>query len=313
MSEEAEPEEPPLPSESEEDAPRSDDDEVPFESIDASRLLPGPDALTADEGTRLLGRRPGRVIVWAGDRDTGKTTLTCELYERLRRGETELRFAGSQTLLALEERSHPSRAISGRTVRETHRTERDPEGRELLHLEVRDRNQGPVNLLLADLPGETFRELRDSVTFPEDVPLIGRADKLVFLADGERLADPKRRPLVQSGIRQLLQRFRAAGLPDERTSIALVVTMWDLMVDDPDASSYWTPREAELLSELREIDAQASHFRVSARPPTGWGHDDHMETLTRWLTEPPPTSRDPRLHSSRRRPRVRQPKALRRS
>ncbi len=291
----------------------SAEEEVPFETVDSSRLLQAPDALTAQEANGLLAERPGRVVVWAGDSDTGKTTLSCELYERMRRGETALKFAGSRTLLALEQRSHPSRAISGRRVRETHRTERDPDDRELLHIRAQDSKHGLLNLILADLPGETFRELRDHVTVPDDVSVLRRADKLAFLADGARIVDPKQRSMVQTGIRQLVQRLTAAGLPDRRTAIALVVTMWDLVVDDPVGSAYWEEREDALLSELREIDPEVGHFRVSARPPPDWTHETNMESLTRWVVAPPPVVRDPRLPSPRPIPRIRQPKALRRA
>src|SRR4051812_2781381 len=106
----------------------------PFESVARSNLLVGPDALDTNEAGRLLAQDPGRVVVWAGERASGKTTLSCELYERQRRPEARLQFAGSETLLALEQRVHPSRAASGRRVQETRRTERDPDGRELLHL-----------------------------------------------------------------------------------------------------------------------------------------------------------------------------------
>jgi hypothetical protein len=210
-------------------------DASPFEQVDAATLLPGPDALNPDEAGHLLARRAGRVVVWAGERESGKTTLTSEIYERQRRPDAPLSFAGSSSLLALERLAHPSRASSGRRVRETRRTERDPEGRELLHLALAPPKSVPVELLFADLPGEVFRQLRDNEIGPADLPLLVRADKLALLADGTRLADPHRRANVVSGIRQLLRAIHANGSLDHRTELALVVTMWDRIVDNQDA------------------------------------------------------------------------------
>ena len=219
-----------------------DQNPAPFEEVDSAALLPGPDALDPREAGRLLARRAGRVIVWAGERASGKTTLTCELYERQRRPGNELRFAGSETLLALERLAHPARASSGRRVRETRRTESDPEGREILHLALAPRSGEPVDLLLSDIPGEVFRQLRDNEITPAELPVLKRADKLALLADGARIVDSDARANVASGVRQLLRAIGANGALDPRTELALVVTMWDRVAGDRQAEDYWTSR-----------------------------------------------------------------------
>jgi hypothetical protein len=266
-----------------------------FEQVDIANLLPGPDALDSEEAGRLLARRPGRVIVWAGERASGKTTLTSEIYERQRRPDEPLRFAGSDSLLALERLAHPSRAKSGRRVRETRRTERDSEGREILHLALAPRGSMPINLLFADLPGEVFRQLRDNEIAPADLPLLVRADKLALLADGMRLADPDRRANVASGVRQLLHAIHASGTLDERTELALVVTMWDRIVGNQDTESYWATREQQLMSELRSIDPDAPVLKVAARAPGDWEHSDGMSALIDWVTKPVRVTTDPPL------------------
>jgi Double-GTPase 2 len=266
-----------------------------FEPADTATLLPGPDALDSQEAGRLLARRSGRVVVWAGERASGKTTLTSELYERQRRPGESLLFAGSDSLLALERLAHPSRANSGRRVRETRRTERDPEGRELIHIALAQPGSVPVNLLFADLPGEVFHQLRDNEISPADLPLLVRADKVALLADGVRLADPDRRANVASGIRQLLRAIHTNGTLDERTELALVVTMWDCVVGDQEAESYWAAREQQLTSELRNIDPQAPVLKVAARAPADWGHSDGMRALADWVMKPVRVTTDPPL------------------
>lgn len=269
----------------------------PFGEAAVGPALVGADALDAVEATRLLAQQSGRVVVWAGERESGKTTLSAELYERQRRPGVAYYFAGSETLLAFEQRAHPARAASGRRVRETRRTERDPEGRELLHLALAEAGVPPINLLFADLPGEVFRDIRDNVTHPDEIPLLRRADKLAFVADGFRISDPKRRSLVVSGIRQIIDRLRAARLPHPETQLALVITMWDRVSGDEEAETYWTARERELLEEVRLLDPEAPLIRVAARAPLDWGHDDNMDALRAWILAPPRRGRAPKLRA----------------
>ena len=283
---------------------------MPFEEVDSATLLPGPDALDPLEAGHLLARRPGRVIVWAGERESGKTTLSCELYERQRKPGNHLRFAGSETLLALERLAHPSRASSGRRVRETRRTERDPDGRELLHLALAPPSAQPVDLLLADLPGEMFRQLRDHEITTAELPVLARADKLALLADGARLVDPNTRANVASGIRQLLQAIHANGALDPRTELALVVTMWDRIAGHQETEEYWVAREQQLTAELRSIDPQAPVFRVAARAPADWPHPDGMRALTDWLMHPVRVTMDPPVADGVIPGGLRQPKRL---
>jgi len=70
--------------------------EAPPEAYSNHDLLRGPDPLTAEEASALLAKGPGRVVVWAGERGSGKTTLTAELYERHRLGTAATNFVGSR-------------------------------------------------------------------------------------------------------------------------------------------------------------------------------------------------------------------------
>lgn len=290
-------------------------DAPPFEEADSSLLLSSADALDSEEASRLLAADRGNVVVWAGERSSGKTTLTCEIYERQRKPKAPVTFAGSQTLLALEQVTHPARAASGRRIKETRRTERDPEGREILHLALIPPGEQLINLLIGDLPGEVFRELRDNVGDVEDLPLLERADKLALVADGARLRDQTTRAAVTSGVRQLLTRLRAAGLPHPRTELALVVTMWDQVADDATVKAYWEPREKSLLELIRSVDLDAPLFRVAARAPADWNGQSDMDALRDWLLAKPRPATDPQLRTfswpSWLVPRLRRPKRLR--
>lgn len=288
--------------------------EPPFEDFGSGQLLRGSDLLTAREASRALAKGEGRVIIWAGERRSGKTTLTVELYERHRVGRAITMFAGSQTLLGFEERVHPARAASGRVMPHTPRTETDPDGRDLLHLAVRAPDGEHSHLLFADLPGELFRRIRDNDLSATDVPLLQRADKLAILVDGDRLADPARRSTVVSNARQLIERLSTGGLPNPRTETMLLATKLDKIVVAGDgALEYWEPREEDLLRRLRELDPMAQVLRTSARE--GSDPDDGMDELMRWLLEAPHELPDPPLPRISEAPgrlqRIRQPKGLR--
>lgn len=266
----------------EEESAVSEEAAIPFEEVDPEGLLPGSERLDTVEASRLLAQGPGRLVVWMGERDSGKTTLNTHLYERQRRAGEDTRFAGSRTLLALERLAHPRRAVSGRAVAETHRTELDPDGREILHLAL-EVGEDRVHLLLADLPGELFRQMADNQLPASELPFLPRADKLALLIDGGRLRDQGARASVLTRARQLIERLQAESLPHARTELALVVTKWDLLVGDSSTLSYWQPREEELLAEVRALDPDAQHLRVAAGAPAGDLADNGVPALRTWL------------------------------
>ena len=266
---------------------------APFEEVDTGSLLLGADLLNAEEASRLLALAPARLVVWMGERDSGKTTLTTQLYERQRRGGEDTRFAGSRTLLAFERLVHSGRAVPGRAVPWPRRTELDPDGREILHLAL-NVGEDRVHLLLADLPGEVFRQLADNQLATSGIPLLRRADKLAVLVDGARLCDHDTRASALTRARQLVERLQADPLRHPSTELALVVTKWDRVGGDTSALDYWRPREEQLLAEVRALDPDARNLRVAAGAPPGYAHDDDgVAALRSWLLAPGRAQIDP--------------------
>ena len=239
----------------------------------------GVEQLDPDEVERLLANRPSRLIVWLGEPGSGKTTLAIELYERQRRGIRGVRFAGSWTLLALEQLAeHRRRTTETEPAR---RDDLDPESREVLHLAL-STGDTPLHLLMADLPGEVFRRLADNQLSVDSIEWLGRADKLVLLVDGAGLRDVAQRSRSVTRVRQLIERLASAGVlgPDKR--LALLVTKWDLVADDAAATAYWEQRESELLQDMREFDSAAVALRAQA--PVG-AVSDGVAGLRDWLLE----------------------------
>src|SRR5579871_1730128 len=82
--------------------------ELEDQVVDEHALF-GPELLSPEEASRLLARGPGRLVVFMGERGSGKTSLCLELYERQRHSGADAMFAGSWTLLAFEELAHHRR------------------------------------------------------------------------------------------------------------------------------------------------------------------------------------------------------------
>lgn len=282
-------------------------------SVVPADQLRGSDLLTTEDASRIAAHGSGRMVVWAGERRSGKTTLSAQIYERHRDGRAATQFAGSETLLGFEERMHPSRASSGRVEPYMQRTELDPEGRDLLHLALRSGGAETIDLLIADLPGEIFRQLRDRELEVDSVPLMNRADKLAVLIDGEMLAESGNRSSAVSFTRQLIESLREGALAGEEMDVMLVTTKLDkLQAAGPSAENYWNEREPDILAELREISPAANSIRVAAQGLEDQGKDDGMEGLVSWLLgESPEPSERPAAASFRptaRIQRIRQPR-----
>ena len=253
---------------------------------DSVTTLLGAELLDSEGASQILARGPGRVVVWMGERGSGTTTLIARLYERQRLPGEDARFAGSSTLLAFEALANQlALAVGGSTASRDHPT-RDADGRQIYHLAL-SHGVDRVNLLLADLPGELFRAVADNQLALSAIPLVRRADKLVLIVDGARLRDPAARSTVLTRVRQLLERLAADSLPHPSTELALVVTKWDLIVEDPDTLAYWQAREHQLAADVRELHAGAEHVRVAAGAPASFPQDDGVGALRSWLLAPP--------------------------
>jgi nicotinamide riboside kinase len=255
------------------------------EADDAATPLLGTGLLDPEEAGQLLARSPGRVVVWMGERDSGKTTLTARLYERQRYAGEDVRFAGSSTLLAFEALTYRRHLAAGGRSAPPAQSLRAGDAHQIYHLAL-TYDAERLNLLVADLPGELFRAVADNQLALSSIPLVRRADKLALIVDGARLRDPGERASVSTRVRQLLERLAADSLPHAGTELALVVTKWDLIAD-------WQAREHQLAASVRELHAEAEHVRVAAGAPASFPQDDGVGALRSWLLAAPGTTPDP--------------------
>lgn len=251
-----------------------------FEDVDGKPFEAGPspewqtlpqtglfDLAAAD----ALGRREAtKIVAVIGERGGGKTTLVSAVYERLLGGRfAGHAFAGSRTLSGLEERSFLSRAASGRDEPTTPRTS-GQEGLSFFHLALAptERPTDRVSMLLSERAGEHYRNIRDRPAGIKELPELWRADHLVFVIDGGRMAKSDLREELQASVRQLVRIVRDAGLP-QAPKVEVVATKMDLFPKSGAARRRLVDFQKRL-TELFSADfADFAHFAVTARDPKG--------------------------------------------
>ena len=117
----------------EKERPQTESASEEIEYDDAIHFHSG-EALTYPEGSSILRRAGGKVIVVIGAQFSGKTTLLSRIYEEFERGKfAGMRFAGSMTLLEYSRRCWLASCGSMRKKPDTERT-KDWESDRLLHL-----------------------------------------------------------------------------------------------------------------------------------------------------------------------------------
>lgn len=254
------------------------------------------DAMRLEDASVITVSGPSRLIVLAGEGDSGKTTVITSLYERFLKGPfCNLLFAGSLTLPGFEQRVFDARMDSGRELPHTPHTSLR-EGLRVLHLGLVHQGTGPHwHLLFGDLAGERYRACRESTSDAQELNCLGRADRVCLLLNGERLADPRmRHGELEDGegtLRSLVE-ARVLGL---HSKIDVVCSKWDLVYGD-DAAAHFVVVAFDRLRQAFETEFSELHFdRIAARPARviasvqfGFGLDKLLE---RWTMPDPPMAR----------------------
>jgi hypothetical protein len=234
--------------------------------------LPSGQSLDPVAVEAFLRKSPARFVTILGDRDSGKTTLICSIYDRFLRGPfAGCLFAGSRSLFDLERWSHPSREASGGVVPETAHTSLD-EGLRFFHLAVAktaDPKQRS-DLMFSDRAGEFYRSVRNVPERAQELDEVRAADTLVLLLDGKRLAQADEREQALSSVRQIIRLFVDADVLQHRPALQIVTTKLDL-VEKSAERSLIAGRTAELKARLsQDYEAKFSKLSfhaISARDP----------------------------------------------
>ncbi|GHA19708.1 hypothetical protein GCM10007989_14140 [Devosia pacifica] len=238
----------------------------------AVSLSPGG-TLNEESLERFLLGRHAQIVTIIGDRDSGKSTLISAIYDRLLRGPfAGFSFVASRSLIAFEKRLHSARVESGRNRPETPRTSRQ-EG--LLHFHIAlaetENPDGRFDIMLSDRAGEVYREARGDTALISQLPEIFRADRLVILVDGGRLASPIERSNAVQSARQMLRALLDNDAIDSESRVQIVITKMDLLdsTQDEDLGEIVANFEAKLLADFGQRLPHLQCMRVCARDPDG--------------------------------------------
>lgn len=269
---------------------------------DEAEMVDLPDGLdfTPESATQITRAGLTRVIVIAGDQDSGKTTLISSVFDKFQEGPfAGYLFAGCRTFRGLERRCFPSRIVSERMHADTTRTPRG-DGQLLLHLQLRaeDLSRPPQDLLLTDISGEFFRDACDSTEGCLHLGVLRRADHLALCLDGEKLASNSLKHEAFNTGKLLLQSTLDADMVGQRTFVDVLITKRDLLgpAQDSSAQIYLDHIRERLTSDFEHRVGRLRFFEVAARPessgfPLAYGLD---QVLSTWVEDTPFYTR-PRL------------------
>lgn len=285
-----------------EDDPDTDEYRSEPEAAEEARVALSPgETLTAEDVDKFLRWRDATMIAVVGDSFSGKTTLGCAIYDRFLKGPfAGLEFVGSWSLVALERRSHYSRAESGRTTPETPRTSIH-DGVGYFHFALADNQDGArgrIDFLISDRAGEVYKRARgDSTLIPTLVEVI-QANRVMLLLDGSRVADPVERAGAMHSVRQTLRAFLDNGAIGLQTIVQVVTTKYDVVAAHAEGPA--------LLEILKDFQSRLEHdfgprlseltfWNIAARDPNGAFAPAHgIDALIRDWVQPrkvdPPNS-----------------------
>lgn len=227
-------------------------------------------ALTLSEVNRISYSALTRLIILAGMPDCGKTTLLLSIMHIFETHSSfnGFVFAGSETLLDFEEKSHPSKIDSDNDDPNTGRTPLGPPI--FLHIKVCDTNDNGkiVDLLFTDISGERFRTLKDSTLECKKFILARRADHFALFFDTQRLTSLKDRASAKSAGMGILRSLTEAGSIQPYTNLQIIFSRWDLFSKEGDKKihdNFINLLKEDIRSSYNKI-YKVDFFEISARP-----------------------------------------------
>jgi hypothetical protein len=256
--------------------------------------LPGVNEFTLETASEVTYAALTRLIVIAGEADSGKTTLLASLINKFQKGHpVGYQFAESRTLIGFEKLCHLARLASGGIKPDTERTKPSIEHK-LLHLTVRSTETDTFiqDLLLTDISGETFRLAKDYIEECQKLELLRRADRFVLLLDGEKLASPSQREEAYQGGALILRRCLEAGMLDSNSYIDVLFAKYDLIQPDEkitQTKEFLQRIKNRLRQRYENRVGRLRFFKVVARPdnPSFSGENQLDEVFSTWVEETP--------------------------
>lgn len=241
---------------------------TPEQAADLAVELPSGGDLTPDDAAGITIAFLTRLVLVAGEAESGKTTLLTTIYEKFNEGPfANFLFAGSATLVGWEKRCHFARIASGAEKAETERTQGLKQ--QLLHLRVRaaDCAQTEQDVLFTDLSGEVFKLIRDSTAECQQFGMLKRADHLVLLIDGKKLANMAARHEALTNSISLLRSCVDAGMVGPRSFVDVAFSKYDVLATAGEQTSEFLRFATETItSRFAAKVGRLRFYNIAARP-----------------------------------------------
>lgn len=256
-------------------------------------------ALGATDAEVITLRSRTHLVVFAGAEGSGKTTVLASIYERLNQGPfAGFKFAGSRSLLGFEEICHLNRLASGGVQPDTQRT-RLTEETKYYHLALRGAEPAAArrDVLLSAMSGELFRMAKDSQEDAERLTFLRRADTIVVLVDGERLANTAQRTSAQADAADILESLLDANMVSPRCQVEIVFSKLDrITAAGQPALDFLDKTKEKFEGKFRARVPRLSFRNIAARPaPSSVPESSEgglAEAFASWTTLPPSASHD---------------------
>jgi hypothetical protein len=254
-------------------------------------------ALGAREAEAVTLRSRTHLVVFAGAEGSGKTTVLASIYERLNQGPfAGFKFAGSRSLLGFEEICHLNRLASGGVQPDTPRTQLTEETK-YYHLALRGAEPVAVrrDVLLSAMSGELFRMAKDSQEDAERLTFLQRADTIVVLVDGERLANPAQRTSAQADAADILESLLDAKMVSPSCRVEIVFSKLDRITAAGQAALAFLDKTTDKFEgKFRARVPHLSFRNIAARPAPSSAPEISdsglAEAFASWTTTPPAAS-----------------------
>lgn len=247
--------------------------------------------LSGEDAEAVTLRSPAHLVVFAGAAASGKTTVLASIYDRLSEGPfAGFQFAGSRSLLGFEQICYLNRLASGGTRPDTPHTQiSDEAGYYHLALCAKDPRELRRHVLLCAISGELFRLATNSREDCERLTFLHRANTIVVLVDGARLAVPAQRTQAQSEAASILESFLDAKMIGSRCRVEFVFSKLDLVVQAGEAAKeFLNTTERKFEQRFRGRVPHLAFRRVAARPevePSDGPLDDGLaDAFVAWTT-----------------------------
>jgi hypothetical protein len=259
-------------------------------------------ALSAADAEVITLRSRTHLVVFAGAEGSGKTTVLTSIYERLNLGAfAGLKFAGSRSLLGFEEICHLNRLVSGGTQPDTQRTRLTDETK-YYHLALRAGEPAARrrDVLLSAMSGELFRMAKDSQEDAERLTFLHRADTIVVLVDGERIASYAQRTSAQADAADILESLLDANMVSPSCRVEIVFSKLDrITAAGQGALEFLAKTQEKFDGKFRARVPHLLFRQIAARPAPSSAPENSdgglAAAFVSWTTVVPPSSTDEHL------------------